>query len=107
GTVMRGDTGRLQVCGRPARQRGRLGISGPQFAAIADRLFEVVAENLGTAGERVRQDILEPVTEAVVQLGTNRLGDRVVSRLQDEDVPEAVLCRRSRAGWPALHQALG
>src|SRR5262249_3485504 len=33
--------------------------------------------------------------------------DRAVSRLLDEDVPEAVLLKGPSAGRPALHQALG
>src|SRR6516164_9681646 len=104
--VVRGAPGRVEVCGGPERQRGGLGVSGPKFVAVADRLFEVIAEDLRTAGERVREDGLERVRVAVVQLGSKGLGDRAVSRLVDEDVPEAVLLMGVSAG-PTLHQALG
>src|SRR6516164_11345839 len=83
--VVRGAPGRVEVRGGPERQRGGLGVSGPKFVAVADRLFEVEAEDLRTAGERVREDGLERVRVAVVQLGSKGLGDRAVSRLVDED----------------------
>ena len=88
------------------RQRGGFGIAGPQFGAIADRLFEVIAKDLRTRGEEVRDADLDPVGVAVVQLGSKGLRDRVISRLLDEDVPEAVLLMGASAG-PWLHQALG
>src|SRR5215467_4171825 len=64
-------------------------------------------EILRERGERIRDGGLEPVGVAVVQLGPEGLGDRAVSRLLDEDVPEAVLLPATSAGRPALHQALG
>ena len=63
---MRGTAGRLEVRGRPARQRTRLGFAGPQLAAIADGLFEVIAEDLRALGGRRPGNVLEPVGEAVV-----------------------------------------
>src|SRR5215831_8627911 len=65
-----------------------------------------MAEDLRVPGERIR-DRLEPVGVAMVQLGSEGLGDRAVGRLLDEDVAEAVLLPETSAGRPALHQALG
>src|SRR5262249_21490035 len=104
---MCGGPGRLQVWGRPERQRGGLRIGGPEFVAVPDRLFEVIAEDLRAPGDWVQDSGLYPVGVAVVQVGTKRLGDRAVSRLRDEDVPEAVLLEGPSAGRAALHQALG
>ena len=67
--VMRSTTGRLEMAGRPSRQRARLGFGGPQFAQIANGLFEVVAEDLRALGGRFPEHVLEPVGEAVVQFG--------------------------------------
>src|SRR5215468_10386889 len=104
---MRGAPGSVEVRGRSDRQRGGLGIGGPEFGAVADRLFEVMAEDLRAPGDRVQDGGLYPVGIAEMQLGAKRLGDRAVSRLHDEDVPEAVLLEGPSAGRPALHQAFG
>ena len=66
---MRSTAGRLEVAGRPARQRARLGFGGPQFTEIAERLFEVVAEDFRALGGRIPEYVFEPVGEAVVQFG--------------------------------------
>src|SRR6185437_12022242 len=96
----------LEVDGRPARQWARLDFGGPQFAQIADRLLEVVAEDLRAFGRRSPEAVLEPVGEAVVQLGARRFGDRPVSRFLDQYVAEAVLIGGPPVGWIVLHQPL-
>src|SRR5262245_43490230 len=103
---MRGVPGRIEVSGRAMRQRGGLGIGGPEVGAITDRLFEMIAEDLRARGEGVRDADLEPVGVTVVQLGSKRLGDRAINRLLDEVVPEAVFLMGASVG-PGLHQAFG
>ena len=103
---MRGTAGRGEVCGRPARQRARPGFGRPQFIAIADGLFEMIAEKFCAAGGRFPDNVLEPVGESVMQLGTKRLGYCPVGRFLDEDVAEAVLLGGASVGWPVLHKPL-
>ena len=93
---MSGTAGVLEVYGRPARQRARLGLRGPQFTEIADGLFEVIAEDLRAWHGRCQENVLKPVREAVVQLGAKRLGDRSVRCLLDQDVAEAVFLHGAR-----------
>ena len=73
----------------PASRRRRA-----ELAACAVRLFEVVPEELLDCARRL---LLEPVREALVQLGAPLLGQRRVGGVADEDVAEAerVLARRS------------
>ena len=65
-------------------------------------LFEVVSDNLLLLGHGVPGHTLKPVGEALVQLGALCLGDRVVRRIADQQVPEAkgVLARQCGALRP-------
>src|SRR6266536_5023761 len=74
---------------------------------VMDGLFEVVADDLRPMRQRVREGVLEPVGEAMVELGAKQFGDGPVSRLLDEDMAEAVLLHGPGPGRPRLYQALG
>ena len=79
----------------PAARRARrpdLVVDRPQLAPVADRLLQVVADDLVLGGLP-----LGPAGEALVQLGAVRLGDGAVGRLLDQQVVEVEL-RRGRRG---------
>ena len=52
------------------------------------RVLEVVADDLVALDEVVAG---KPAGEALVQLGSGRLGQRLVGRIPDEQVPETVV----------------
>ena len=70
-------------------------------------LLEVVADDLVALDEVVRP--IEPVGEALVQLGAGRLGQRLVCRVANQQVPEAEAFvlgegRRGRADELLAHE---
>ena len=67
--------------------KGRVGL--PELRLVAGGLFEVVADDLVALDERLAV-LVEPVGEAGVQVGADRLGERVVGRVADQQVAEAV-----------------
>ena len=82
----------------PARSaRAASGLS--ELCLVAGGLLEVVAEDLVQLDE-VGAALLEPAGEALVQLGADRLRQRVVGGVADQQVAEAeaVLARELRPG---------
>ena len=80
------------------RRRGQLAVVGqPELGAVAAGLLEVVAEDLVQLDE-LGAVLLEPGGEALVQLGADRLRQRVVGGVADQQVAEAeaVLARELR-----------
>ena len=60
-----------------------------EVAAVPDRLFEVIADDLVELNE-VRAPLLEPRSEALVQFGAGRLRQRLVGGVANQQVAEAV-----------------
>ena len=60
-----------------------------ELGRVAGGLLEVVADDLVALDERVAV-LVEPVGEAGVQVGADRLGERVVGSVADQQVAEAV-----------------
>ena len=91
--------------GRPSRSPARardLGVGPAELASVARRLLEVVADDLVELDQLARVRV-EPVGEALVQLGARLLRQRVVRGVADQQVaePERVVAgerRRRRAG---------
>ena len=85
------------ACGRAfagCRQAGRrltidLRVRTAELAPVARGLFEVVADDLVELDESARVP-LEPVGEALVQVGARCLRQRVVGGVADQEVAEAV-----------------
>ena len=69
------------------RLRGRVGRA--ELGAVAVGLLEVVADDLVAFDER-RAGLVEPAREALVQLGARCLRQRVVGRVSDQQVAEAI-----------------
>ena len=72
-----------------------------ELGLVAGGLLEVIAEDLVQLHEALAMHV-EPSREAVVQVGTGRLRERVVRRVAQQEVAEAVavLAGRQRAGRP-------
>ena len=68
---------------------GQAGIGLSELALVAGRLLEVVADDLVALDEGVAV-LVEPVGEAGMQIGADRLGKRVVGGVADQQVAEAV-----------------
>ena len=64
----------------------RIGLS--ELGLVAGRLLQVVTEDLVQLDE-VGASLFEPCREALVQLGSGRLGQRVVGGVSDQQVAEA------------------
>ena len=68
---------------------GEGGVAPAELGLVVDGLLEVVADDLVAFDERVAV-VVEPGGKASVQIGTDCLGERVVGRVADEHVTEAV-----------------
>ena len=81
------------------RERQRL-ILPPELDEVAVRLFEVVADNL-LALDELPAVLVEPVREASVEVGPDRLGKCVVGGVANQEVTEPVTvisCEWARSG---------
>ena len=74
--------------GRPARELDLRVAVAAELQAQAERLLQVVADDLVEVGSLDRAP-LHPAGEALVQVGTRALRQRLVGRVPDQDVPEA------------------
>jgi hypothetical protein len=74
-----GPRARLEIC---VRQR-------PQLTPVPERLLEVVTGDLVEL-DQIRASFLQPGREALVELRARRLGQRLVGRIADQQVAEAV-----------------
>ena len=83
----------------PLPETCELRVRRVQLGPVAVRLLEVIADDLVRLHEIVRR---EPVGEALVQLGSNRLRKRLVGGVTDEQVAkaEALVFREGRRGRP-------
>ena len=68
---------------------GELGVRLPELRLVSGCLLEVVADDLVALDQGVAV-LVEPVGEAGVQVGTDRLGERVVGGIADQQMAEAV-----------------
>src|SRR5437763_16976891 len=68
---------------------GESRIELPELRLVAGCLLEVVADDLVTLDQGVAV-FVEPIREADVELGADRLREGVVGRVADEQVAEAV-----------------
>ena len=88
----------LAVVGTRARASQQLGraasgvglVREVELAPVEGGLLEVVAEDFLQLAQPVGGDALEPGGESLVELGTQFLRHRLVRRVADEDVREAV-----------------
>ena len=100
---MREQAGRLSVCvqtvgafrghgqavERPPRQGPAVVVvEGVEFDTVANSLREVVRDDLDVFGEAVAEPLLEPISEACVDLGAGHLGQAVVGDVPDDDASE-------------------
>jgi hypothetical protein len=78
-TIVRPPAGGREPGGGSVRQSG----FGPaELCLVAGGLLEVIADDLVALDERLAV-LIEPVGEAGVQVGTDRLGERVVGGVSD------------------------
>ncbi len=78
--------GRRETRGSATREPVERRIRAVELGPVPMRLLEVVADDLVALDEVVRR---EPLGEALVQLGSGRLRERLVGGVADEQVPEA------------------
>ena len=80
--------GRLQGAPRPPGRAPSSPRRPTELGPVAERLLEVVADDLLVPGRPVARLVLEPAGERLVQLRPRRLRDRVVGRVADHQVAE-------------------
>ena len=85
---------------------GEAGVGLPELRVIAVGLLEVVADDLVALDECLAV-LVEPVGEAGVQVGTDRLGEGVVGGVADQQVAEAVTVVAREAGRGRGGRAVG
>ena len=73
----------------------RIGL--PELSHVAGRLLEVVADDLVALDERLSV-VVEPGGEAEVQIGADRLGERVVGGVANQQVAKAVAVVAGKLG---------
>ena len=74
----------------PRRQAACAVVDRPQLSPVAERLLEVVAEDLLDLDDPLAGPLLDPDDEALVQVGPHLLGDPGVRGIADQLVTEAV-----------------
>jgi hypothetical protein len=84
----------------PQRERPRMLVFRPELDSVSVGLLEVVPEDL--AGRVAAERRLQPIPEALVQVGPEPLRDRIVRGVPDQDVAEAeaVVARKRRPVGP-------
>ena len=76
---------RSEACERASAPGRR----GPELLSVPERLLEVVADDLVLLLGAIAADAADPRGEPLVQVRPALLGDRVVRRVADQDVPES------------------
>src|SRR5262249_25468444 len=76
-------------CEPRGRTVGQVRIGLPELSVVPARLLEVVPDDL-VALDEGGAVLVEPVCQARVQIGTDRLGQRVVGGIPDQQVTEAI-----------------
>ena len=94
-----------QTLGRLAGERLHPLVRRTEFRPIPIRLLEVVPDDLVPLSERARYAI-EPVREALVEVGTGRLRDRAVGGVTDQQVSEPECLDRRHVGSLRAHELL-
>jgi hypothetical protein len=80
--------GGFQAASTPAGQRPDLLIDRAQLAPVVDRLLQVEADDLVVLAGPLPAHLLEPRGEALVQLATILLGERLIGGIADQVVAE-------------------
>ncbi len=87
GAIESSPRGGDEMVGRASGEIGERRVGAVELRPVAVRLLEVVPDDLVSFDEIVRR---EPVGELLVELGARRLRQRLVRRVADEQMAEAV-----------------
>jgi hypothetical protein len=84
----------------PSDRLGRL-VCGRELRPVDGSLLQVIAHDLFLLDDRIPRHAFQPIRDALVQLGASDLGDRVVGRVSDQQMPEPerLLARERRVLW--------